>query len=528
MAIKITVQAESRAEKAASAYNDQVKHGYNPNYVNPKTRRITVISGKLPANTRAWECRVTRRSDGRVFRKSDNVPPTAVNPRVSTGINLPSEGTYDCQLIVTLSNGQKQESAVKPFTLNDYLIVIIGDSAAAGQGNPDKFGKPKEFGDDISGWNILNPAAWLESAWDSGWNWLKQNFTTLARAADAEMEMNPAPVWLEKNAYRSLRSGAALAAQLQEDPRHGNVVTLLHFARSGSDIKAGLFGPRTVGGKKIDGWIGNIGQLEELRRTVGKQRIDALIISIGVNDAGFTGNLETMVKGDNAFLGSGNDTKVRKKVMGNIKTKLAQLKENFSALHEALSEFNIAQVYITEYPTGIFDKMKNGRPVPSEGCEIFQSNFDMDITPRDAEDLKTAANWLNDTVRDAAKEHSWVYVGGIAEQFAGHGYCSGKNRLFRTASESLVLQGDTEGTMHPNIRGHQLIAQQISKEIRQRLKTHRVVVKPGERVERPKADKVRDHRDRSDASSKSRPSRPSGTRPARPQPSKVVKRENRK
>lgn len=508
MAITFTVRAESRFEIATRAYNDQVKHGYNPNYVNPQTRRIRLVSGKLPATTHAWEYRVTRHSDGRLFSKSDKIPPATVNARASVGFNLPSKGSYDCQLIIALSNGQKQGSAIKPIDLRDFLIVVIGDSAASGQGNPDKAGKPKEFGDGISGWDYLNPAAWVDSIKDAVENWLKKNFTTISRVEEARLDMDPAPHWLEKEAYRSLRSGAALAAQSVEEPDRGDVVTFLHFARSGSEISAGLLGPRTKDGKKIDGWIGNIGQIAEVKRTVGKQKIDALIISIGVNDVGFSGSLRNLVSGD---MGWGKDTSNREKEIREIDKKIAGLKDRYKELNDAIQEeLNVSQVYITEYPTGIFDKMKNGRPVPSMGCEIFESIFDMDITPRDAEDLKEAAGRLNQAIRNAAETHSWIYVGGIADKFAGHGYCSGKDRLFIMAEESLVIQGDTEGTMHPNGRGHAIIADELGKALRSKLhrESTRVVVRPGEKVERPPVDTVRDQRNRPKSPVKPRPPRP--------------------
>jgi lysophospholipase L1-like esterase len=511
MAIEFTVRAESRFEKSAAAYSDQVRNGYNPNYVHPETRRILLKAGKLPSTTRSWEWQVVRVSDGRQFQKSESNLAAYADSRPSTGFNLPSEGLYECRLIVTSRDGQRQESKVDRINLSDSLIVVIGDSAAAGQGNPDESGKPKEFGDGISGWDNLNPIAWADSAIDAGANWLKTNFTTLSRKWDARLDMDPQPRWLEKEAYRSLRSGAALAAQKQEVLSSGEVVTFLHFARSGSEILAGLLGPRTKDGKKIDGWIGNIGQLEEVKRTVGKRRIDALIISIGVNDCGFSGNLKDLMVGD---FGWGRDTQNREAVMRKIEARISQLPGRFGQLNDAINELEVGQVYITEYPTGIFDKMKNGRPVPSEGCEIFSSNFDLDITKRDAEDLKEAARKLNHAIHEAAKAHSWVYVGGIADRFAGHGYCAGRDRLFRTAEESLVIQGDTEGTMHPNGLGHDIISDELSKALRKGLKTHTVIVTPGKKIERPRADTVRDRRDKPKSPAKPRPASP--VRPVRP------------
>lgn len=473
MAISITVQALSRFEQAKAAYDDQVNHGYNPNYVNPLTRRIELESSTLPGTARSWEWRVVRRSDGRVFSKTHQLVFPVPAPKPSIGFNLPSEGRYDCQLIVTLANGQQEKSPIRSIDLRDFLIAVIGDSAAAGQGNPDTAGKPKEFGNNISGWDLFNPLEWVESARDAIGNWLKKTFTTLSRALGAKLAMDPAPGWLEKNVYRSLRSGVALAARAQENLRQGDVVTFLHFARSGSDIVAGLLGPRTKDGKKIDGWIGNIGQIEELKRTVGRRQIDALIISIGVNDVGFTGSLENLVKDD---FGWGNDTTNRKAVLDKINRDIAGLDARFRMLADALSGLNVRQVYLTEYPTAIFDKVVNGQVVTAGGCEIFSANFDLDISPRDAQDLKDAAGKLNGKLRDVAGQHKWVYVSGIAAGFAGHGYCTAKQRFFVMAEESLAIQGDMEGTMHPNARGHHVIAREVGRELRKGLKTTTVVV----------------------------------------------------
>ena len=238
-------------------------------------------------------------------------------------------------------------------------------------------------------------------------------------------------------------------------------------------------GPRTD--EQNDRWIGGIGQIEEVKETVGKRRIDALVISIGVNDVGFTGSLKNLVMYD---FGWGNDTANRKKEVERIRKKIDQLRVGYDELDRAIRQpdekgrvLDVGQVYITEYPTALFDKIENGRIVPSAGCEIFSSYFDMDITPRDAEDLKSLAGELNEAIETAAETHSWVYVGGIADRFAGHGYCTGKKRFFVTAEESLAVQGDTEGTLHPNRKGHAIIASALTTALRAGLGSK--VTRPG-------------------------------------------------
>ncbi len=483
MSINISVRAESRAAKAAKAYNDQVKHGYNPNYVNPKTRRINLSSGKLPPNTRAWEYRVTRRSDGSKFSKSDEVPSTAVNPRASTGFNLPSEGIYDCQLIVTLSNGKKQESAVKSINLRDLLIVIIGDSAASGQGNPDKPGKlnvAKKIEDPLD-----IPGAIVDAIKDGLSQIAVEQMTSLIAGGHIDPpKMDVEPVWLEKNAHRSLQSGHALAAKQLEDLEAGIVVTLLNFARSGAEIEQGLLKPREdeKRGKNEASWInknGQIGQLEELRNTVGNRTIDALIISIGGNDLGFAGGVEQMTIDSEVEVGWGllyrniDDAEARRKIRKHADDlldlddgELTRPGGHFDQLKAQIDKLNVGDVFLVGYPEGFFDK-KDGSV--GAGCEIFESAVDLDLSLADTRLFKEIAQKLNKTLRTViAPRYDWHYV-DVTAGFVGHGYCSKGGRFFVHCEESLENQGDVDGMLHPNAKGHAIYREQVHKALHRHL-----------------------------------------------------------
>src|SRR5690348_13375496 len=52
-----------------------------------------------------------------------------------------------------------------------------------------------------------------------------------------------------------------------------------------------------------------------------------------------------------------------------------------------------------------------------------------------------------------AAEFGWQFV-PVAEDFAGRGYCAGSRSMFVNAETSCKTQGDFDGTMHPNARGH--------------------------------------------------------------------------
>lgn len=67
----------------------------------------------------------------------------------------------------------------------------------------------------------------------------------------------------------------------------------------------------------------------------------------------------------------------------------------------------------------------------------------------------------NEVTQRAGK--GWFYIGGIAKEFRGHGYCTGDS-YFVFAEESLAQQGDTRGSVHPNQKGVEKIARHVRDE----------------------------------------------------------------
>ena len=72
----------------------------------------------------------------------------------------------------------------------------------------------------------------------------------------------------------------------------------------------------------------------------------------------------------------------------------------------------------------------------------------------------TVAPELNANVEAATAKHGWTLVDGIYEGFARHGYCAEDNYLVRL-QESFLRQGNKEGTVHPNVAGHKVYADNI-------------------------------------------------------------------
>lgn len=80
----------------------------------------------------------------------------------------------------------------------------------------------------------------------------------------------------------------------------------------------------------------------------------------------------------------------------------------------------------------------------------------MDIDGKDAQMIKESGKKLNHVLRKAAQRHGRIMVSGIADAFAGYGRCS-EDPFFTSAEESCKTQGDFEGTMHPNKKGHRAL-----------------------------------------------------------------------
>lgn len=533
------IRVPTRHPAARGGY-DAERHRYLPDYVRPPgwTMELTAAFPRLkeppgrplgkelegvdddpplPDNIRSYTWTVTE-IDGSF---STTVTKGREMPQPGWGrVMVPRTGSYEVHLSVQTRTGRIENTKV--FRIRDSLMVSIGESFASGQGNPDDRAVPsrsqaracrlttlamfrdrvaelyEEFQDDLAdnGGFLGKLAALrlqgiqdLSGAVEDLANGVVDFFADFGRAVfGGSSGPSPRPArWQEPRAYRSYQSGPARAAYLleSESDLHADRVTFLSFARTGAEIEAGLLGPRTVDGEPIDGWIGNIGEIQEVANTVGDRPIDVLHISIGGNDIGFAATLTDIVLGDfptGVFLTpwalvfqAGNDVDARREVIDKATERLKTLRrDGFPALARAVADLRPRQVYINEYPIVLFERMDAaGDPIDGGGCEIF-SGPDLDLSLDDWRAIKKLGVDLNALIHEVAAANRWIVVDGIAERFAGHGYCAtadprrpggARNRrgsYFVSAEQSCRNQGDFEGTMHANEHGHEVYAERIA------------------------------------------------------------------
>lgn len=481
---------------------DSDTHQYNPDYVNPKGYLliINIPSLVLPEKPKGWEPPDYNTPGGRIkpVKNSElseeikryNAAEKYLNSintlsivtrlkggtflnRINKGVSpqyrgqesfrVPATGTYEINCVILFKNG-KQTITNRSFTIKDFLVVAMGDSYASGEGNPDKKATPstkvktqcKATTIEIQKGNWGSAADFMVSLASGGvWLW-----GTIKDALGSGSYQGPA-VWQEIKAHRSMKNGSALAVNSlrSSSENHTNLIRYISVARSGAKIYAGLISPNLE--NQRDAWI-NIGQVEEAKRIVGNTRIDALILSISGNDVNFSGNVKNLT--------TDNEGESREEIRSKVRADIAALDIKFTLLNSILPALNINKVYITEYPVRLYEKSdKNGQPYDGGECGIFSSPGPGKNNVLDKFDgiLFKELGWeLNKKIESVAQKNGWVYVDGIDNDFAGHGYCEDKSNTFYIyAEESCLCQSDFDGMCHPNEKGHNVYAKHILRKL---------------------------------------------------------------
>ncbi len=378
---------------------------------------------------------------------------------------FPGQGTYEVALTIRSDSGSRRY--VQRVTLKDWLIVGMGDSYGSGEGSPD----------------------------------IPGNYPS-----------NQAAKWADQRCHRSFKSASALVAQQLEESDPHSSVTYISLACSGANISQNSYegiswisainplpdpDDEAYWTSRGQGLLGSyIGietphpgpwntsemlppQVDRLKEVVGNRRIDALLLSAGGNDAGFSNVLAhcTMTSTCHADLDGHRLTNFTQK-------RFTALPNRFATLGARLSQlFGNIDVYLTEYPD--LSRDQNG-----EACVEILHNVAAELADgirRSQGEVQWIQNNflapLNQELRNAVQvqrqqQRAWHYVGGIEAAFRNHGMCAGDDRWFRVPPESRDLQGpkddkrNTTGTAHPNEEGYRQLARAIRTQLFKTLGGH--------------------------------------------------------
>ena len=294
-----------------------------------------------------------------------------------------------------------------------HLIVSVGDSVASGEGNP-----------------APGIVRWQSPSW----------------------------------CHRSATSGQAIAARELIEGRAESSLRFLSFACSGATIDRGLLGEFRKGNLHR----AEPPQLARLERLPAESQVDAVLISIGANDVGFQRivtfcTLKERCQANRSFPPAVEWAAERHVPIPTLDAyvteRIGELGQDYDRVDARLpTEIDRGHVLIVEY----FDPTRwpGGRQ-----CAVFDQRVIRH--PEDGLVTMAESGWahdrvlipLNDAIQAAAERHGWTLVDGVDEGFDGHGICAPKAaRWVRTLPESLALQHNISGTLHPNEAGHRATA----------------------------------------------------------------------
>jgi lysophospholipase L1-like esterase len=247
------------------------------------------------------------------------------------------------------------------------------------------------------------------------------------------------------DAHRStIAAPAQFALQLQQSDPH-EAVTFVSVANSGASIPVGVLGPMPSVG---DSSHQLPAEMAELRQIIGTRHIDVLTVSVGADDIGFATLAEDLI--ENTEIGHPSQASI----LARFRTSLAALPQHYAALAQAIQALDPGQVLMTGYPD--LTRNQHGRVAAFLGPG--------DITLISKRNARLASRKiipaLDAAIATAARTYRWTLVEGISADFRTHGYPS-TTPWIRTLGQSLLMQGDVDGTVHPNAAGNQDIAARL-------------------------------------------------------------------
>jgi len=414
-----------------------VRDGEKENYLSPADHPITaVVAGAVPPDALcAWSFDDGEGEPSQATTRCDE----DVRIRVRSG--RPTIASVD----VALPDGTAQRVTTE-IAVKDFLIAGMGDSIAAGEGNPDRaialddggFCFRRFFADSTSeyfrpgrvgfkGNRACDPALATGSG-NSSADWAKLN----AR-------------WWSAACHRSLygyQVRAALALAI-ENPHAA--VTFLPLACSGSTIDQGFFNPARArecptSGSCSGQSVAQIVRLKEamaLARKADKNRtLDAVLLTIGANDIFFSGlvaNVITDVSTERSLFEKGgliNDISDSQRVLDR------DLPRDFAKLRAALKPLvgdNLQRVIYVTYGN---PAMVNGGEVCGGGRGGFDVHPAFNV---DAQRLRAVSDFVENNFLPKLRElvtceapgacrspesDRMIYVDTHTADFAQHGFCA--------------------------------------------------------------------------------------------------------
>jgi len=412
------------------------RDGTKENYLAPDDHLISlVLAGSFPAGaTCAW-----RIEDGASQPRTSTAPcEEDMNLRVASG------HTTMAAVDVTLPDGTIQH-AVTDIAVKDYLIAGLGDSIAAGEGNPDQ---PVNLSDGGFCFRRFGTGSEYYRPGRAGFEGNKTCLTTPQDGAGSALASwaRHGARWMSAPCHRSLygyqvRAALALAV---ENPQIA--VTFIPLACTGATIENGLLGSQTArecaNPAQASSCSSSVGaQVEALKRHLARARksdndrkLDLILLTVGANDINFSGLVADVIV----------DASTERTLFSDVMTSAADadrtltrsLPGNFVKLRAALKPLvdgDLSRVVYVSYGNPALQAPDTPCSGGRDGFDIHPAfNADPDRLKRAAEfvanrflpRLKALAQCADGVIcRDAATE-TMTFVDAHQPAFAEHGFCA--------------------------------------------------------------------------------------------------------
>jgi hypothetical protein len=263
------------------------RDGVNEDYLSPADHRISIgVVGADDASC-SW-----------LFDKGDNGKAAGFLP-CNEGINVRVSADHPTLVAVDIRREEGPVTRISTqIDVRDILIAGMGDSIAAGEGNPDR---PVALSDDGFCFRqfVGTAASQYYRPGRAGFKGDKSCETTRADPGAVDAWNKQSAHWQNAACHRSLYSYQVRAALALAVENPHIAVTFVPLACTGATIDAGILGPRRAreldcGGFKCPATVpSQMSQLTSLLAQARKQDksrgLDLIFLTIGANDIDFSG-----------------------------------------------------------------------------------------------------------------------------------------------------------------------------------------------------------------------------------------------
>ncbi len=264
--------------------------------------------------------------------------------------------------------------------------------------------------------------------------------------------------WMHDPCHRSSKSGGELAIRKLKAERLDIELDYINTTCSGARLLDffAVAQPVEPGKTPVKQGI----QVDLVDNWLNRNNYDALDILLadgGGNDVGFANVVSA------GLLSFFKEVREDAQLMGDVRRELNRLPETYNLFKNYLeSKMDVGRVIWFNYPNPM-----TGNPLPGGGYDanLCKQDNGRALAPWDCwgplENQMSDADWrfvhdniflaLNQRVQQAATAHGWDFV-NVANEALRKGICNCEG-YFNTVGQSIFLQGDQNGTMHPNANG---------------------------------------------------------------------------